>query len=517
MNGYRSTACALLALLTFTASPADTQQPSAGARPPLAEPTLVVVITVDQLRQEYLDRFASQFTGGFKRLLAGGAVFPNAFHDHATTETAPGHSSILSGRFPRSTGIVRNNAGIQDVRSPLIGGPGQGASPFRFRGSTLVDWLRLKDPRSRALSVSYKDRGAILTIGRLPEEVFWYSAHDGRFTTSTYYADTLPGWVQRFNAQRRPHKLAGQAWVSERGDSSFSHRLPDDTSRAIAAVPGTPWMDELTLDLALIGLREMQLGAGPQTDVLAISLSAMDLIGHRFGPDTREINDHLFRVDRALGVFLDSLFSARHAARVVIALTSDHGVSSLPERHFAGRPAGYGRVDVSDLVASARAGLERGGVDPDAFDFEYGMVFLDRSALGRSGIKADSVLDAFLSAARRRSGVLRVDKVADLARMDTTRDVIARRWYHSLPPDLPVAAVVTLQPYFYYSNITYHTHGTPHDYDARVPVILMGPQFRAGRFTESVRVVDIAPTLARVLNVAPTETLDGRVLRQAVR
>jgi hypothetical protein len=493
------------------------QQVARGTQIGQPDATLVVVITVDQLRQEYLDRFATQFTGGFKRFLGSGAVFTNAFHDHATTETAPGHSTILSGRFPRSTGIVRNNAGIQEVRAPLVGGPGQGASPFRFRGSTLVDWLRLRDPRSRALSVSYKDRGAILPIGRPPEDVYWYSAHDGRFTTSTYYRDTLPSWVQRFNAERRPHRLAGRAWASSHDDTAFSYSLPDDTVRAIAAVPGTPWMDELTLDLAMIGVRELQLGAGPQTDVLSISLSAMDLIGHRFGPDTKEIYDHLFRVDRALGVFLDSLFALRDPIRMLVVLTSDHGVAPLPERHFAGRAEGYGRVDLSDLVSGVVSALFRRGADSSAFDFEYGMVFLNRNALASARVNADSLLNTFVAEARRRPGVLRVDKVADLARADTTRDVIARRWYHALPPDLPVAAVITLQPYFYYSNITYHTHGTPHDYDAKVPIVLIGPSFRTGRYSDMVRVVDIAPTLAHVLGVVPTEILDGRVLRQAVR
>lgn len=509
--------CIALALSVLAATSATAQERTAASTAASAPATLVVMITVDQLRQDDLDRFGPQFTGGFKRLHEGGAVFTNAFHDHATTETAPGHSTILSGRFPRSTGIVRNNVGVQDVRAPLVGTRGPGASPFRFRGSTLVDWLRLKDPRTRALSVSYKDRGAILPIGRPPEDVYWYSAHDGRFTTSTYYADTLPSWLQRFNAERRPHKLAGQAWTPIRSDSAFAYTLPSDTVRTIAAVAGTPWMDEMTLALAVEGLRELQLGSGPQTDVLAISLSAMDLIGHQFGPDTKEIYDHLFRLDRALGTFLDTLFAVRDSGRVLVALTSDHGVAPLPERRFAGKPPGTGRVDLTELINGVSSALAARGAASTAFDFEYGMVFLDSRALAKAGVNADSLLAAFVAEARRRPGVLRVDKVADLARADTARDVIARRWYHSLPPDLPVVAVVTLEPYFYWSNITYPTHGSPHDYDAKVPIILYGPAFRPGRHPELVRVVDIAPTLADALDVRPTEVLDGRVLFRARR
>jgi hypothetical protein len=168
-------------------------------------------------------------------------------------------------------------------------------------------------------------------------------------------------------------------------------------------------------------------------------------------------------------------------------------------------------------VNGVATALAARGVDSSAFDFEYGMVFLDRSALAARGVDTDSLLASFAAEARKRPGVLRVDLVADLARADTTRDVIARRWYHSLPPDLPVAAVVTLQPYFYWSGVTYPTHGTPHDYDAQVPIILHGPAFRPGRHDQFVRVVDIAPTLAAALGVAPTERLDGRVLTQAAR
>ena len=499
----------LFCLLLASVLPA--QSPASAILPP-TRPTLVVVITVDQLRQESLQRFRGEFTGGFKRLLERGAVFTNAFHDHATTETAPGHSTILSGRFPRSTGIVRNSAGVLDARAPLLGARGPGASPYRFRGSTLVDWLRLDNPRSRALSVSYKDRGAILPIGRSPEDVYWYAAQDGRFTTSTYYGDTLPGWVQQFNSAKHPHQFAGRRWTPIRPDSAFEYTVPLDTMLAVAAVGGTPWMDDLTLNFAMAGVRAMELGAGPATDVLAISLSATDLIGHRFGPDTKEANDQLFRLDRTLGKFFDTLLAMRDSTRVLIALTADHGVAPLPERRFAGQPAGTGRVNLRDLVTSVSAALAMRGIDSSAFAFEYGMVVVDRPALSRGGVNADSLLSAFIADVRKRPGVLRVDRVADLARADTVRDAIARRWYHALPPDIPVAAVVTLQPYHYWSDIMYATHGTPHDYDAHVPLIFYGPTFHAGVSAQFVRVVDLAPTLAEALDLQPTEKLDGRSL-----
>ncbi|MEP6992751.1 MAG: alkaline phosphatase family protein, partial [bacterium] len=164
-----------------------------------ARPTLVVLITIDQFRADYLDRFGAQLTGGLARLSRNGARFTNAFHDHAITETAPGHATLLAGRFPRSTGIMMNRVGVEDDDSPLIaGGVGAGASPKRFAGTTLVDWLRASDPASRALSVSTKDRAAILPVGKSKSDVYWYSP-DGRFTTSSYYRATLPDWVVAWN------------------------------------------------------------------------------------------------------------------------------------------------------------------------------------------------------------------------------------------------------------------------------------------------------------------------------
>src|SRR5262245_50498876 len=171
-------ACSLLATLFYApaGSPVPAQAP---------KPRMLVFITVDQLKEEYLDQWRGQFSAGLKLLLDGGAFFSNAHQDHAITETAPGHASTMSGRFPRSTGIVANTAGVLDSQMPLLGAAGDGASPFRFRGTVLVDWLRHANPQTRALSVSRKDRGAILPFGRAKQSVYWY-ALNGTFTTSSY-------------------------------------------------------------------------------------------------------------------------------------------------------------------------------------------------------------------------------------------------------------------------------------------------------------------------------------------
>ena len=502
--------------------------------PRSAPPTrLVVFITVDQMRESYLERYAGQLTGGLGRLLRGGACFRNAYHDHAVTETAPGHSVVLSGRFPRSTGIVANGAGVLDPQAALLPpARGPGASPFRFRGSARIDWLRNADPASRALSISRKDRGAILPLGRAHQQAYWY-AWPGVFTTSTYYADTLPTWVRRFNARAEPRSYAGKTWslllpdsaypepdsvpVEGAGrDFTFPHVLPAD-STVLGALAEYPFMDQVTLDLALAGLNALALGASPHTDLLAVSLSTTDAIGHRYGPESREIHDQVLRLDRMLGTFIDSIYRLRDSTTVVFALTADHGVTPFPELHArTAEEARARRVDMGPLMTPIISGLARRGVPASAFTFSDFMLTVNRAAFAAAGVNADSVVADFAARARTIPGVARVDYVARLARGDTVHDAVTRRWAHMLPPDVPVPVVVTLKP-GYVSAGTSADHGSPYDPDAHVPVMFYGPPFRAGKFTRTVRVVDLAPTLARALGVRPIERLDGRVLEEALR
>lgn len=523
------------ALLVAFAGILNAQRPVATSTPIPSQsspPTLVVVITVDQLRADYFARFDAQLTGGLSRLFRHGALFTNAHQDHATTETAPGHASVLSGRHPRGTGIVANHLGVQDPQAPVIGGGSLPASPFRFRGTTLTDWLRAKDPRTRALSVSRKDRGAILPLGRAKQHAFWYAA-DGRFTTSLYYADTLPTWVTEFNARGLPRRMAGRAWTlaldepayAERDDVAaegqgtgtvLPHVMPADTAAAALLLPNFPWIDEVTLALALEGVRALGLGGGPHPDVLAISLSATDAIGHLYGPDSREVHDQIIQLDRMLGVFFDSLFTRVDSSRVIVALTADHGVAPYPGVRSRD-PNGSGQVvNVAPAAQAQLALLRAAGVDSGAVRFEDATLYLDRAAFARARVNADSAVRAFAGAMRAVPGVSRVDLLRALATSDTVRDAIARRWLHMYPADVGAELVVTRAPYNV-SSASYAQHGSPYDYDTHVPILFYGAPFKQGRYRAYARVVDIAPTLAHVLQVKPTEAIEGSVLRAALR
>ena len=525
----RSAGRRALLLLACAAHAAGAQ--GAVSPPVSAPPALVVLITIDQFRADYLTRFAPQLTGGLARLSNGGAWFTDAHHDHAITETAPGHATLLAGRFPRSTGIAMNSVGVADEKMPLIAdGVGTGASPHRFVGTTLVDWLRAADPRSRALSVSVKDRGAILPVGRSKSDVYWYSP-DGRFTTSRYYRDTLPAWVNAFNARRLPQRLAGRAWTLLLPDSAyqerdsvyiegagaaiaFPHRLPADSASAASLARVTPFIDEITVAFALEGLQALSLGAGPQTDVLAVSLSSTDYIGHGYGPDSREMHDQVLRDDRTVGVLLDSLYRLRDSSRVLVVLTSDHGVASIPEVAAEAAIPGARRVDLADVSAATTARLKSAMVPPEAVELAQELVLVDRRAFKRSNLSAEAMIEWVAAEMRRVPGVRRVDAFRSLL-ADSLTDKVARRWSHQLWPDVPVALVVTLD-----SGSTWDgnvaPHGSTYDYDSHVPLIFAGAGIEPGRHAGFVRTVDIAPTLAAVVGVAPLERLDGVVLWPAV-
>ncbi len=512
----------------------------------ITRPKLVLFITIDAMRPDYLARFENQLSGGLARLYKGGAVFTNAFQDHAITETAPGHSATMSGRFPVHTGILMNVAGVNDTAVSLVEAIGLGASPFRFRGTTLTDWLIAKDPRTRALSVSRKDRAAILPIGKSKQQVFWY-ALNGTFTTSTYYSATLPAWVRAFNARKLPARYAGRAWrpllpataysepdsvpIESGGvDYTFPHYASKRADSAAQFLTEFPWMDDVTLQLALAGVKALKLGVGPQTDVLAISLSTTDAVGHRYGPDSRELHDQILRVDRALGGFLDSLFKIRNRNDVVIALTGDHGLTPFPEVHGHDSNGGAIRVNVRSVLERLSNSLAAAGVPGNGltyilgvyrgngFMFDSGVLELDRPALARIGLDQDSLVRSVQADFLKTQGVMRADRISELARRDTVSDAVARRWLHMFSDENQAALVVSLAPYNYWLTSYYQAqHGSPNDLDARVPIIFYGRDVRSGRYSEFARVVDMAPTLAAIVGVAPTEKLDGHVLQHAIR
>jgi hypothetical protein len=382
--------------------------------------------------------------------------------------------------------------------------------------------------------VSRKDRAAILPLGRARQAVYWYQGD--QFTTSRYYADSLPPWVRSFNAGAVRARAPGRVWdpllppaaypepdsvAFENGgrDVAFPHRLPDG-EEAVGAFVRFPWMDSLTLAVALEGLEREGLGRGPGPDLALVSLSSTDYIGHAFGPNSREIHDQVLRLDRWLGVFLDSLARLRDPRRTVIVLTADHGVTPSPEDSRAHGDPDAQSVSFADQVRAIRRALaERagpGGPGDWVRYFEMGLLVMDRVGLESRGVNVDSVVDAFAARVRRSPAVERVDTRRSLAARDTAVDWIARRWRNALPPLLPAELMVTLRPNMTWGGGGEAKHGQPTDADAHVPLILAGPGIRRGTYGARASVADMAPTLAVLVGAPPLERVDGRVLWEAL-
>ncbi len=511
-----------ISLSVLAGPPAAVAQPAAprgAATAPRKPIRLVVALAVDQLRPDYLERWKAEWTGGFARLLQRSVFFPNGEQDHAMTETAPGHSTMLSGRSPASTGILSDALGVGDPQSALIGSTATGASPHRFLGSTLVDWMIARDPETRVLSISIKDRSAILPVGTAKVPVFWYSA--GRFTTSRYYSDSLPEWLVAWNAADPVAKLKGSSWVLSRDASSypevddrpferggtdrvFPHVLPDDWARAASALPRFPVSDSLTMDVALRGMVSERLGQRDGTDLLAVSLSATDYVGHEWGTNSREMHDQLLRLDRLLGAFLDSLAVLVPTDQTVITLTSDHGGQDFPEA------TGAPRVQLRDQVRRLNQwAKERWRIDLGAGRTD-GLLYGNFGMLRARGVNVDSLADVIAAEVRVMPGVRVVYTPRSLAKA-TTLD--ARRWKRAIPATQSWLIALSANEGVVVDYSTSSTgHGGTTLADIRVPMLFRVPGVTPRVVTRIVRTVDIAPTLAALLGVKPTQTVEGVAL-----
>jgi len=500
-------------------------------------PRLVVLLVVDQLRPDELLRYRTEWTGGFKRLLDQGVVFTRGQQDHAITQTGPGHSTLLSGRYPAHTGIPTNALGAPDSLATLIGDPtAVGASPRHFTGTTLVDWMIARDSATRVLSVSMKDRGAILPVGRSREQVYWWSKL-GFFTTSRYYRDTLPSWVQAWNARAPVRHLAGRSWdllkpaatypepdslpgeQGPDGRATFPHRLATDLTAAGSQVTHFPWMDSLTLDLALTGAARLELGTGSggRTDLLSVSLSTVDEVGHDYGPDSREMHDMLLRLDGYLGWFLDSLAATVPAGNTIFVLTADHGVQPIPEQAVAGAGPMPVRAWPGPIVSALAGALRERWQTDFGIRFDFGVVTADVAALQARGVDPDSLSRLLARQLAREPYVERVYTPSSLAVASAT-DPLAARWRHTLPAGLGWLVTVTAHEGSSWGTWTTGAdHGSPWPADVEIPIVFWGGGTRPQTVTAPVRSVDIAPTLARLLGIRPTEPLDGVPLPEVGR
>jgi hypothetical protein len=486
------------------------------------KPKLVLVIAIDQFRYDYLTRYRGEFHAGFDRLLTKGAVFTNARYRHFPPLTALGHSVILSGAMPSVSGIAGNEwydrdegqhvTSVSDSHTQLVGGNGgPGASPHRLLVSTISDELKMADGgKSRVVGISLKDRAAILLVGHMADGAYWFDNTSGNFVSSTYYFRELPGWVKDFDNSRPGEKYRGAAWLD--------HKLPGNLKELYGTsdespLESSPFGNELVELLAERAVTAEQLGRRDFTDVLAISFTSNDKVGHDYGPDSAEARAVTLGADQLIEKLFQTVNRQVGLENVLVVLTGDHGAAPSPEVNAMRKMPG-GRISAATLTQVAQAALEKkyGAGEWVAGTWDVS-VYLNQLLMASKKLDPAAVERAAAQALMAMPHVARVYTREEIAHGELLQDDIGRLITNGFNVRRGADMEVVLDPYWIISDKA-ASHTSPYGYDVHVPVIIMGPDIRAGRYDQSIAVNDVAPTLATILGVETPSGSAGRVLSE---
>lgn len=531
------------------------------ARVEKARPKLVLAIIVDQFRYDYLLRFKEAFTGGFATLLDHGAVFTDAHYPQFPTVTAVGHSTFLSGATPSVSGIIGNewfertpqfaagecseNSGgvvtsVADPSTCLVGlnRKKQGASPRRLLVSTIGDELKMARPitdvSSRVFGLSLKDRGAILTSGHMANAAFWFDSD--MVVSSTYYAPELPRWISDFNAGLRDRIDKYKWYPTEKPDGvPFCAIKPSDGARPCGYLAGekkdgklenTPLANVLVEELAEQIIAREQLGRRDATDILTISFSANDYVGHELGPDTPEVRDIAIHTDRLLKSLFDFLQrSGLGGGKTLVVLTADHGVAATPKANRERKMPGgylYGSEIKATIEAALTARFGKGSNEMFRWvsNLNNGFLYLNYREIADRGLDTADVRRVAADAARAVAHIARVYNRDELLRgaagADRIDQAVQLGFYGPRSGDLFLVPepnyMFALEPGKFDTGTT---HFTPYTYDTHVPLIFYAPGIiRSGAVNGRVLVNDVAPTLSAILGIERPSGSFGRVLSE---
>jgi Type I phosphodiesterase / nucleotide pyrophosphatase len=543
------TAFAIVSLLGPQAS-----LPSRASKP---KAKLLLVIVVDQFRYDYLLRFRDGYKDGIARLLENGAVFASARYPQFPTFTATGHSTILTGATPSVSGIIDNEwvdrepfigtkvscpladppvsekalankrvESITDDSTCLIGGSENrnGASPRRLLVSTLGDELKMAGRQSKVIGVSFKNRGAILTAGHMADAAYWFA--DGKFVTSSYYMPLLPAWAEAFNKENRAAKYQSADWMPlepEHGPAFCSMAGAKEGGgskvRRCEGLDATPFANALLEEFAEKVIENEGLGTHSGTDILTVSFSANDILGHIVGPDAPEIRDISIRTDEAIGKLLSFIGTKIGSGSMLTVFTADHGVSPSPKINNDRKMPG-GWIDPAEVRRVINEALSQKFGPANWFMPERPGLYIDYTSEAARKVTGAEIREAAADAARKIPHIARVYTKDDLQRGGDRADfagrAVALGYYGSRSADL----VLLPDPYFMFGGRSPSsfagatTHLTPYSYDAHVPLIVMGEGIKAGTYYEPVFINDLAPTLAAVLDVEAPSGSSGRILHE---
>ncbi|MFT5049458.1 MAG: hypothetical protein ACI8QZ_000851 [Chlamydiales bacterium] len=530
-------------------------------------PRLVVLVSVDQLIPEQLERLAPWLDGGLGRFHRTGRTFRAAELGYARTETGPGHVTLSTGTYPSTHGVVGNGFFDRERRhmvycvgddsvAPLTSDGVQGVpvgggdmSPRSIRVPGLGDYMVAASGDSKVVSIAGKDRAAVGMGGQEADVAIWWDRAAGGFRSSTYYADALPDWVLEWNGTwpDRYQDFAAQGWQPLRSEYPGSGTAADDRkgemagffrrrvfpygmpgidsvsdaaalARAAAVTFSTPLVDEFVLSMASVAIEQFDLGADAAPDLLAIGLSACDITGHSFGPYSREVTDVLMRADDGLGELFDLLDERLGSDGWIACLSADHGILDLPEG-LRERGIDSDRIPQAEVVGLRERVVGRFGEafgSDLGFDYTGGLVF-DEQQIQERDLDPLGVWDLAAHVALETEWIVRAYTFAELRETDVQsgapaadplRRLMARSVAEGRGPDVSLVR----RPWTLLAVPTGTSHGSPYAYDRRIPLVFMGPGFAPGTSHEPVGAVDAAPTLLDALGIEVPERMDGRAL-----
>jgi len=480
-------------------------------------PRLVVLVVVDQMRWDYLERYRDRIHAGFARLEHGGAVFTEARYPYAKTETAQAHALMLSGQSPSVSGIPgdawydrdarRSVSAGESLRHSLIGTATPGGSPEQLLVPSLGDVMKQRDPRTLVLAASWKRYSAVLMGGLHADAAYWFDAPSGLMVTSDYYRHDYPTWVDEFNRTDPTAAFFGRQWLTH---TMGAGTAPDGRFRT--SLRSTPFANDVLLAFSKRMLASSGLGQDAVPDLLAVSFSALDYAGHTYGPETPELDDTFQQMDRQLGEFLQALDDSVGKGNWTLAMVADHGVAFLPEKVKA-RGGDAGLLDAVAFRATIRKALAEKWPDPDALiaTFMAPEIYLDYGEAARRGIDAALLEDTVAAAARSQPGVAQAYTRHQILGAAGTPDPFLKAVANGFYPARSGDVYVLVKPNYYFSI----NHGTPYEYDVHVPLIFYGRGIMPGRFDRRVLMSDLAPTLAEVAGVR-LAGVPGESLREAL-
>ena len=529
---------------------------SAGAQTEykLDRPKLVVGIVVDQMRYDYLTRFYERYgEGGFKRLLNEGFSCENAHYNYIPTYTAVGHASIYTGATGSTHGIISNYwydkfmkqsiYCVDDFNYPAVGTTStmEQKSPYRMLTTTVTDELRLsQNMKGKTIAIGIKDRSAVLPGGHSSNGSYWFHGmEEGNFVTSAYYMEALPEWVNEFNASGLKEDYIGRKWETLypinqytqsiedeniyedpfQGEDKpiFPHDLPavKDLNGGYDLLKTTPYGNTLVMEFAKAAVEGEQLGARGYTDFLAISFSSPDYIGHRFGVDSKEIQDTYLRLDLDLKELLDYLDEKIGKDDYTVFLTADHAAVQVPAYLKSNKiPAGYFDNAAFENLIRERCETQWGSSDLVEYISNF-QIFLNHEKLAELELDKVEVSEDLVDLIINYDGVHKAVTAKTLQKTEFSYGILARlqKGYNQ---KLSGDVLWIPDPAFTSYAMTGSTHGSGFAYDTHVPLIFYGKGIKKGLTREAVEIIDIAPTISSLLKISFPNGSTGRVVESAL-